>query len=57
MEHLSENSEPILMRDTTFRNIVKKKDVAKLWKLIVDAHSIMGLVQWDRLSLVKLIGN
>jgi hypothetical protein len=54
MEHLSENSEPILMRDTTFRNIVKKKDVAKLWKLIVD---VMGLVQWDRLSLVKLIGN
>jgi hypothetical protein len=32
----------ILMRDTTFSDVLKKKNVSKLWKLIVDTHAIMG---------------
>jgi hypothetical protein len=40
------------MGDTTFSDVMKKKDVAKLWKLIVDTHSVMGSGQlWDPSSI------
>jgi hypothetical protein len=42
IEHLSENSKTILMRDKEFSKICTDKDVKKLWDLIVNTHSILG---------------